>query len=121
MNDLKRLRGLFTLLGDAVEHGTSAVERVHLGTAARPFGILEAIPPTAPVARIVHVVHDGIASGVYSTIRATNRLVGVAANLAIDAAEAGLDEAPLDGAADAASGEGEDPVTPTPPPAKVLL
>ncbi len=80
-----------------------------LATAARPFGILEAIPPTAPVARIVHVVHDGIASGVYGTIRATNRLVGAAANLAIDAAEAGL-APPLDPA--------EDVPTLPPPPVK---
>jgi hypothetical protein len=110
MNDLKRLRGLASLLGDAVEHGASAVQRVHLATAARPFGILEAIPPTAPVARIVHVVHDGIASGVYGTIRATSRLVGVAANLAIDAAEAGLAPPPNPAA--------EDTPTLPPPPVK---
>ncbi len=82
----KRLRGAAALLGDAVEHGTSAIERVHLATAARPFAVLEAIPPTAIVARGVHVAHDAIASGVYGTIRAVNRLARVAVSAALDAA-----------------------------------
>jgi hypothetical protein len=87
MVDLKRLRGLRALIEDAVEHGSGAIERVHLATAARPFGVLERIPPTALVARAVHVAHDAIATGVYGTIRATNRLVGVAATMALDIAE----------------------------------
>jgi hypothetical protein len=88
MRDLKRLRGLHALLRDAVDQGTAAVERVHLATAERPFAILERIPPTAPVARVVHVTHDAIASSVYFTIRAANRLVGAAASRALDALEA---------------------------------
>ncbi len=88
MKDIKRLRGLASLVADAVEHGTSAVERVHLATAARPFAILERIPPTALVARGVHVTHDAIASGVYGSIRAVSRLARTAASLALDAAEA---------------------------------
>lgn len=87
MKDIKRLRGLAALVADAVEHGTSAVERVHLATAARPFAILERIPPTALVARGVHVTHDAIASGVYGSIRAVNRLARTAASMALDAAE----------------------------------
>jgi hypothetical protein len=86
-NDLKRLRGAAALLSDAVEHGTSAIERVHLGTAARPFTILESIPPTALVAKGVHVAHDAIASGVYASIRAVNRLARAAATVAFDAIE----------------------------------
>jgi hypothetical protein len=87
VRDIKRLRGLAALLAQAVEHGTTAVERVHLATAARPFAILERIPPTALVARGVHVTHDAIASGVYGSIRAANRLLGAAASMALDAAE----------------------------------
>jgi hypothetical protein len=85
--DLKRLRGAAALLSDAVEHGASAIERVHLATAARPFGILESIPPTALVAKGVHVAHDAIASSVYGTIRAVNRLARTAVSAAFDAAE----------------------------------
>ncbi len=35
MTDFKRLRGLKSLLADAVEHGASAIERVHQKTADR--------------------------------------------------------------------------------------
>jgi hypothetical protein len=87
MTDLKRLRGALALLTDAVDQGAAAIEKVHLATAERPFTILEAIPPTARVARIVHVAHDTIASGVYATVRATSRLVGAAAAAAVDVAE----------------------------------
>lgn len=70
-------RGVVALVGDAVEHGSRAVERVHLETAKRPFVILEHVPVVAPVARIVHVAHDVTAMTVYTTIRAVNAAVGV--------------------------------------------
>jgi hypothetical protein len=85
--DIQKLRGAATLLSDAVEHGASAIERVHLATAARPFAVLEAIPPTAVVARGVHVAHDAIASSVYETIRAVTRVARTAVSAAFDAAE----------------------------------
>lgn len=58
MTKLARWRGLVSLVGDAVEHGSRAVERVQLETAARPFGILEQIPPIAAPTKIVHLSHD---------------------------------------------------------------
>jgi hypothetical protein len=88
MVDLKRLRGLRALIEDAVQHGSSAIERVHLATAARPFAVLENIAPTALVARGVHIAHDAIATSVYGAIRATNHLVGALATVALDMAEA---------------------------------
>ena len=87
--DIRRLRGAAELLSDAVEHGASAIERVHLATAARPFAILENIPPTALVARGVHVAHDAIAQSVYGSIRAVTRLARVAVTTAIDATSQG--------------------------------
>ena len=47
----QRLLGLRALLEDVVEHGSSAVERVHRETAERTFAVLEAIPPVAAPAR----------------------------------------------------------------------
>jgi hypothetical protein len=82
-----RLRGLRALLEDAVAHGTSAVERVHKATAARPFAVLDEIPPLALPARGVRVVHDATVSVVYGSIRQVNRLVGAGLALAIDVAE----------------------------------
>jgi hypothetical protein len=84
MSSMKRLRGLRALLEDAVEHGTTAVERVHRATAARPFEVLDLIPPIAPAARGVRLVHDATVAGVYETIRQVNHLVGLTLSAAID-------------------------------------
>lgn len=87
MTTTKRLRGLGAVLEDAVDHGSSAIERVHRATAGRSFAVLERIPPVAGPAHGVHVVHDVVLSGVYWTIRRANRLVGAAVGLALDVAE----------------------------------
>jgi hypothetical protein len=84
---VKRLRGLAALLGDAMEHGIAAVERLHKGTAARPFAILEWIPPTALPTRVVRVVHDGVSSVVYGIILQGGRLMRKTVSVAFDAAE----------------------------------
>ena len=85
MSTKKRLRGLRALLGDVVEHGSSAVEVVHKATAARTFFVLEAIPPIAAPAKLVHVVHDASLTGIYGIIRGVNRLVGKTLDAGIDA------------------------------------
>src|ERR1700723_320704 len=87
MTTVNRLRGLRALIEDMVDQGTTAVERVHKATAARPFDVLDAIPPIAPAAHGVRIVHDGIVSGVYEAIRQVNHLVGATLAMAIDVAE----------------------------------
>jgi hypothetical protein len=98
-----RLRGLRALLEDAVDQGTSAVERVHKATAARPFDVLDHVPVVAPVARGVRVVHDATVAGVYEAIRQVNHLVGVTLAVAIDV----LEDAPGEPAPTAADEVGE--------------
>jgi hypothetical protein len=85
--EMGQLRGLRALIEQAVDQGTSAVERVHRATAARPFAVLEAIPPVAFPARGVRVVHDAILDTVYGSIRQVNRVVGGSLALALDAME----------------------------------
>ncbi|MFI5301102.1 MAG: hypothetical protein ACHREM_23710 [Polyangiales bacterium] len=87
MSDLRRLRGLRALLQEAVHHGSSAIERVHLETAKRTFTILEAIPPITEPTKIVHVVHDATVTSVYAAIRGVNAIVGKGLDVAIDVAE----------------------------------
>ncbi len=87
MSTMKRLRGLRALVGDAVEHGSKAVEDVHKATAARTFVVLEAIPPIATPAKVVHVVHDASLTGIYGIIRVVNKVVGKTLDIAIDVAE----------------------------------
>ncbi len=96
MSSMNRLRGLRALLEDVVEHGTTAVERVHRATAARPFDVLDHIPPVAPAARGVRLIHDATVAGVYETIRQVNRLVGITLAAAIDLYDPEGDEAGAD-------------------------
>lgn len=102
MADLTRWRGLTALLADAVEHGASAVERVHLATARRPFAIIEQVPGIAAPTHAIHTVHDAIVSGVYGQVRFVTRLVGKAADATLEA----FDEGPA-----AAEGGAEEPPT----------
>lgn len=94
-----RLRGLLTLVTDVVHHGSRAVEKVHRETAARPFGILEALPDVIAVpARSVHLVHDVSLTATYGSIRIVNEAVRATADVAFDLVDAmagpRADEAP---------------------------
>lgn len=82
----RRLLGLQRLVEDAVEHGATAVERVHRQTADRTFTVLEAIPPLAEPARLVHGVYGLVLSGSYGGVRAVNRAVGAVLHAVIEGA-----------------------------------
>jgi hypothetical protein len=82
---MQRWRGLFTLVGQAVDQGTAAIERVHLETAQRPFAILERVPLLAVPAQSVHAIHDATASSVYALVRIVNDAAGKTIDAAIDA------------------------------------
>ena len=59
MSGVRRLRGLRALIGDAVEHGSVAVEKVHVATVART----------------------------YAAVRLVSRAVGIVLDTALDLAE----------------------------------
>ena len=82
---MKRWQGLRALVGDAVEHGATAIERVHLETARRPFAIIEQIPELSQPAQNIREVHDTIVSGVYTSVRLVNKLVGRTLDAALEA------------------------------------
>jgi hypothetical protein len=87
MKEVKRWKGLRALIGDAVEHGASAIERVHVATAKRPFTIMEQIPGLAEPVKGIHAVHDVIVTNTYSAVRLVNRAVGQAIDAALDAVD----------------------------------
>ena len=87
MTAIKQWRGLKDLLQDAVEHGSRAVERVHLETARRPFARLEERPGIAAPARVVRVAYEAYVTTTYEVVRLVNRAVGAAIDAALDAAE----------------------------------
>ena len=88
MTSLRRWRGLQALVQDAVEHGSTAIERVHKETARRPFVVLERIPGIAAPARVVRCVHGATLTAVYGAIRLANRVLGHAAAVALGRCEA---------------------------------
>ena len=75
MTTMQRWKGLSALLGDAVEQGATAVERIHMETAQKPFAIIEQIPGIAAPTKLVHGVHDAVVGHVYNEIRFWNGLV----------------------------------------------
>jgi hypothetical protein len=84
---LRRAKGLSELIQGAVEHGSRAVQKVHLGTSARTFEILERVPGIAAPASVVRVVHDGWTSAVYATIRGVNKVAFTVIGTAIEVAD----------------------------------
>lgn len=92
MKDVKRWKGLRALIGDAVEHGASAIERVHVATARRPFTIMEQIPGLAEPVKGIHVLHDVIVTNTYGAVRLVNRAVGQAIDAALDAVDEPADQ-----------------------------
>jgi len=92
-SSMAKWRGALALVRDAVEHGSRAVERVQIDTAKRPFAVLEAIPPIAVPAKVVHVVHDASVAVVHGSIRAVNAVVGKGVEIALAEDEEAADVA----------------------------
>lgn len=66
---------------------TALVRGVHHGIARIPFSILERIPLTRGVTRVVHGIHDVTADSVYGAIGAVNRLLGSQLRRGLNAAQ----------------------------------
>lgn len=94
MKDAKRWRGVRALIGAAVDQGASAIERVHLETARRPFAILEQIPGVAEPAHSIHQVHDTLVSSAYEAVRLVNRVVGTTLDGVLDALDTEHEQTP---------------------------
>lgn len=84
---MTRWRGLAALITDGVTHGSTAIERIHLQTAAKPFRFLELIPGIAAPAAAIHTVHDLVVRGTYASVRGAAQVVGSVADAALQAAE----------------------------------
>ena len=87
---LSRLRGFKDLVFDAVEDTTNLVERTHGAVARRVLRRYAPIEPIATPAAAVVEVEQGIAAGVYATIRGVNRSIQKLTELGTAAAEAAL-------------------------------
>jgi len=83
MNARARWLGLTTMLTDAVEHGSIAVEKIHMSTAQIPFAIIERIPAVSAPAELVHEVHDVLVTNTYKQIRLWSSAVQKVARAAL--------------------------------------
>lgn len=98
--NMKRWRGLTALIGAAVEHGASAIERVHVATAQRPFTVLSYIPGVAAPSAIVDKIHGATVAGVYESIRVITRLAALTLDAALEAIDGEVLDDPLPPLAD---------------------
>lgn len=71
----QRLLGLTQLFHDGFDRGVQAIHRYHQDASARPFGILEGIPPIAQPVRVVRRIHDGLTDLTYGSVRGVNRML----------------------------------------------
>ncbi len=85
---MRRWRGLVRLAADAVVHGSAAIERVQRDSVARPFAVLEHVPPIAGPARQLHIAHDLGLAATYGSIRAVTRAVAAVADAVLAQLEA---------------------------------
>ncbi|MCP3061095.1 hypothetical protein LXT21_20145 [Myxococcus sp. K38C18041901] len=84
---MNRLRGVKDLVRDAVEHGATAVERIHRSTAARPFQVLRLIPSLEAPVGVLQSLQDTALAGTYGMVRWVNRAVGGTLDVALDLVE----------------------------------
>ena len=83
----QRWRGLKSLVVDAVEHGSRAVERVQKETVRRPLEILAMIPPLEVPVKGIQEIHDTAVSGIHGMIRLVTRVVGSTVDVVLDVVE----------------------------------
>lgn len=84
---MRRWRGLKSLIVDAVDHGSRAVEKIQMEAARLPFDILEQIPPLTVPVKGVRAIHDTALSGTHGMIRLVNRVVGDTLDVVFDVVE----------------------------------
>lgn len=87
MRDLSRWRGLVTLVGEVVEHGSRSVEEIHKVTASRGFAIAGLLPVAEEPLRVIRAVHDTSVSLTYAGVRGVTQVVKTTLTVALDVAE----------------------------------
>ena len=71
-----RLEDAQRLAETAIETGADVARSVHMGIARVPFDVLDSLPATRDVSRVVRQTHDVIADAVYGSIKGVNRGIG---------------------------------------------
>lgn len=80
---MSKIQTLKDLVEDAVEHGATTVEEVHMKISAIPFDQFEKIPGVGDVVGNARSLHDESVGTVYETIRKINARIGELADEAL--------------------------------------
>lgn len=81
---MKRLRGLKSLVVEAVDQGSRAIEKVQIETAKVPFNLAERIPGLKVPASGVRVIYNTGVSNVHGMIRLVNKVAGDTVDAVLD-------------------------------------
>lgn len=81
---MQRLKGLISLVFDAIAETTSLVERTHLAVARKSVDCFVPVEPASTAAQAVNELHGKVASGVYKSIHLVNQGAQKGFNLAAD-------------------------------------
>lgn len=73
---MEQLKGLVTLVQEAIENGATTVEEVHRSVASMPLEALKNIEQISPTVQKVQEIQDRTIGNVYDTIRMVNMQVG---------------------------------------------
>ena len=84
---MQRWRGLKSLVVDAVEHGSRAVEHVQKETVRRPLEILAKLAPIEVPVKGIQEIHATAVSGIHGMIRLVTRVGGGTVDVVIDVVE----------------------------------
>jgi triacylglycerol lipase len=81
--DAERWAAYSSLLEDAVDRGATAIQRIQEDFTARPYDVLERLPPIEAPSRLVRSLHYAGLRTTYDVIRSINRASGVAVRAGI--------------------------------------
>lgn len=87
-----RIRGLKDLVIDAVDNGSTAIEKLQKETVQLPFNVLAEVAPKGVPVRGIQEIYEASVSGTHAVIRMVNRVVGQTLDVVIDAVEAKEDK-----------------------------
>ena len=73
---MEQLKGLVSLVQEAIENGATSVEDLHRSIASKPLEILRNVEPLEGAVDKVQQIQDETIGNVYETIRMINAQVG---------------------------------------------
>jgi hypothetical protein len=84
---MNRVRGFKSLVVEAVDQGSRALEKVQIETAKMPFNLVEQIPGLKVPAGGVRLIYNTSVSGVHGMIRLVTKVAGDTLDVVLDAVE----------------------------------